>query len=126
MRVGISGARCRQIDLHRGAQASSHRPGPEGCRACGGSELVAHRRFHPRRQDENGAPVAIDLGLHPAEPVVGSLGGVAEKTREAMLLCEAFGFEVVIVETVGVGQSETAVAGMTDIFCLLQLPQCRG
>ena len=39
-----------------------------------------------------------------------------------MLLCEAFGFEVVIVETVGVGQSETAVAGMTDIFCLLQLP----
>lgn len=55
-------------------------------------------------------------------PSSGSLGGVAEKTREAMLLCEAFGFEVVIVETVGVGQSETAVAGMTDIFCLLQLP----
>jgi LAO/AO transport system kinase len=47
---------------------------------------------------------------------------VAEKTREAMLVCEAAGFDVIIVETVGVGQSETAVAGMTDIFCLLQLP----
>jgi GTPase len=55
-------------------------------------------------------------------PAAGSLGGVAEKTREAMLLCEASGFDVIIVETVGVGQSETAVAGMTDIFCLLQLP----
>ncbi|MFA7607906.1 MAG: methylmalonyl Co-A mutase-associated GTPase MeaB [Rhodocyclaceae bacterium] len=51
-----------------------------------------------------------------------SLGGVAEKTRETMLVCEAAGFDVVIVETVGVGQSETAVANMTDIFCLLQLP----
>ncbi|MDR2924547.1 MAG: methylmalonyl Co-A mutase-associated GTPase MeaB [Azoarcus sp.] len=51
-----------------------------------------------------------------------SLGGVAEKTREVMLLCEAAGFDVIVVETVGVGQSETAVAGMTDIFCLLQLP----
>ena len=55
-------------------------------------------------------------------PSAGSLGGVAEKTREAMLLCEAAGFDVVIVETVGVGQSETTVAGMVDIFCLLQLP----
>jgi LAO/AO transport system kinase len=55
-------------------------------------------------------------------PSSGSLGGVAEKTREAMLLCEAAGFDVVIVETVGVGQSETAVAGMTDVFVLLQLP----
>ncbi|MBL8448260.1 MAG: methylmalonyl Co-A mutase-associated GTPase MeaB [Zoogloeaceae bacterium] len=55
-------------------------------------------------------------------PSAGSLGGVAEKTREAMLICEASGFDVIIVETVGVGQSETAVAGMTDIFCLLQLP----
>ncbi|RLJ68352.1 methylmalonyl Co-A mutase-associated GTPase MeaB [Sulfurisoma sediminicola] len=55
-------------------------------------------------------------------PSSGSLGGVAEKTREALLLCEAAGYEVVIVETVGVGQSETAVAGMTDVFVLLQLP----
>lgn len=55
-------------------------------------------------------------------PSGGTLGGVAEKTREAMLVCEAAGYDVVIVETVGVGQSETAVHGMTDMFCLLQLP----
>ena len=55
-------------------------------------------------------------------PASGNLGGVAEKTRESLLLCEAAGFDVVIVETVGVGQSETAVAGMTDLFVLLQLP----
>lgn len=55
-------------------------------------------------------------------PSSGSLGGVADKTREAMLVCEAAGFDIVIVETVGVGQSETAVAGMTDVFVLMQLP----
>jgi LAO/AO transport system kinase len=55
-------------------------------------------------------------------PSSGALGGVAEKTREALLLCEAAGFDVIIVETVGVGQSETTVAGMTDCFVLLQLP----
>ncbi|MBP6764232.1 MAG: methylmalonyl Co-A mutase-associated GTPase MeaB [Rubrivivax sp.] len=55
-------------------------------------------------------------------PAAGNLGGVAEKTRESMLVCEAAGHDVVIVETVGVGQSETAVAGMTDMFALLQLP----
>jgi len=55
-------------------------------------------------------------------PSSGTLGGVAEKTREAMLVCEAAGYDVVIVETVGVGQSEIAVAGMTDMFVLLQLP----
>jgi LAO/AO transport system kinase len=55
-------------------------------------------------------------------PSAGALGGVAEKTREAMLVCEAAGHDVVIVETVGVGQSETQVAGMTDLFVLLQLP----
>jgi LAO/AO transport system kinase len=55
-------------------------------------------------------------------PSAGSLGGVAEKTREAMLLCEAAGFDVILVETVGVGQSETTVAGMVDVFTLLQLP----
>ena len=55
-------------------------------------------------------------------PASGTLGGVAEKTREAMLVCEAAGYDVVIVETVGVGQSETVVASMTDTFVLLQLP----
>ena len=55
-------------------------------------------------------------------PASGTLGGVAEGTRESMLVCEAAGYDIVIVETVGVGQSETAVAGMTDLFVLLQLP----
>jgi LAO/AO transport system kinase len=55
-------------------------------------------------------------------PTAGTLGGVAEKTREAMLVCEAAGFDAIIVETVGVGQSETVVAGMTDVFVLMQLP----
>ena len=55
-------------------------------------------------------------------PSSGTLGGVAEKTREAMLVCEAAGYDVVIVETVGVGQSEIAVHGMTDMYCVLQLP----
>jgi LAO/AO transport system kinase len=55
-------------------------------------------------------------------PSSGTLGGVAEKTREAMLVCEAAGYDIVIVETVGVGQSETAVQGMTDMFVLMQLP----
>ena len=55
-------------------------------------------------------------------PASGTLGGVAEKTREAMLVCEAASHDIVIVETVGVGQSEIAVAGMTDMFVLLQLP----
>ncbi len=55
-------------------------------------------------------------------PTGGSLGGVARRTRESMLACEAAGFDVVIVETVGVGQSETAVADMVDLFLLLLLP----
>ena len=55
-------------------------------------------------------------------PSSGTLGGVAEKTREAMLVFEAAGYDVVIVETVGVGQSETAVANMTDMFVVMQLP----
>ncbi|MEJ8838453.1 methylmalonyl Co-A mutase-associated GTPase MeaB [Ramlibacter sp. AN1133] len=67
------------------------------------------------------------LSVHPQayirpSPSSGTLGGVAAKTREAMLVCEAAGYDLVIVETVGVGQSETAVAGMTDMFVLLQLP----
>lgn len=67
------------------------------------------------------------LSVHPQafirpSPSSGTLGGVADKTRESMLVCEAAGYDVVIVETVGVGQSETAVAGMTDMFVLMQLP----
>ncbi|WP_407697348.1 methylmalonyl Co-A mutase-associated GTPase MeaB [Skermanella rosea] len=55
-------------------------------------------------------------------PSGGTLGGVARRTREAMLACEAAGYDVVVVETVGVGQSETAVADMVDLFMLLLLP----
>jgi LAO/AO transport system kinase len=55
-------------------------------------------------------------------PAAGTLGGVAATTRECMLLCEAAGFDVILVETVGIGQSETAVADMTDFFLLLLLP----
>ena len=55
-------------------------------------------------------------------PSSGTLGGVAAKTRESMLLCEAAGYEVVLVETIGTGQSETVVADMTDFFLVLMLP----
>jgi LAO/AO transport system kinase len=55
-------------------------------------------------------------------PSAGTLGGVAVRTREVMLLCEAAGFDVILIETVGVGQSETFVADMTDLFLVLMLP----
>ncbi|MEM7169669.1 MAG: methylmalonyl Co-A mutase-associated GTPase MeaB [Pseudomonadota bacterium] len=55
-------------------------------------------------------------------PTAGSIGGVARRTREALLLCEAAGFDVILVETVGVGQSETAVAELVDMFLLLLVP----
>jgi LAO/AO transport system kinase len=69
----------------------------------------------------------VELGRHPdafirRSPGGGHLGGVARRTREAMLLCEAFGFDVVIIETIGVGQSEIAVADMVDLFLLLVSP----
>jgi LAO/AO transport system kinase len=67
-----------------------------------------------------------ELSRHPSSfirpsPSGCTLGGVAARTREAMLLCEAAGFDVILVETVGVGQSETAVRGMVDFFLLLQI-----
>ena len=55
-------------------------------------------------------------------PNKGSLGGVAKRTREAITLCEAAGYDIILVETVGVGQSETMVSEMTDVFCLLIAP----
>lgn len=66
------------------------------------------------------------LAVHPnsfirPSPSAGSLGGVARKTRETIVLCEAAGFEQIFVETVGVGQSETAVHSMVDFFLLIQL-----
>jgi LAO/AO transport system kinase len=65
---------------------------------------------------------ASDHAYIRPSPSSGTLGGVAAKTREAMLLCEAAGFDVILVETVGIGQSETAVADMTDFFLALMLP----
>ena len=65
---------------------------------------------------------ASDHAYIRPSPASGTLGGVAAKTREAMLLCEAAGFDVVLVETVGIGQSETAVCDMTDFFLALMLP----
>lgn len=67
------------------------------------------------------------LSVHPQafirpSPAGDSLGGVAAKTRESMLLCEAAGFDTILIETVGVGQSEITVAGMVDFFLLLLLP----
>ena len=61
-----------------------------------------------------------DAFIRPS-PSSGSLGGVARKTRESIILCEAAGFDIILIETVGVGQSETAVHSMTDFFLLLML-----
>ncbi len=80
----------------------------------GGSILADKTRM----EELSRAPKAF---IRPS-PAGGSLGGVAARTREALLVCEAAGFDVIIVETVGVGQSETAVARMTDLMVLLQLP----
>lgn len=80
----------------------------------GGSILGDKTRMEQLARDANAF-------IRPS-PSGGSLGGVARRTREAMLLCEAAGFDVVLVETVGVGQSETAVAGMVDMFLLLLAP----
>lgn len=62
-----------------------------------------------------------DLAFIRPSPTTGSLGGVARKTRESILLCEAAGYEIILIETVGVGQSETAVNSMVDFFLLLML-----
>lgn len=79
-----------------------------------GSILGDKTRMHRLSQD----PEAY---VRPS-PSSGSLGGVARKTREAMLVCEAAGYDIILVETVGVGQSEVAVKGMVDAFVLLMLP----
>ncbi len=79
----------------------------------GGSIMADRTRMEKLSAQENAF-------IRPS-PAGGTLGGVARKTREAMLLCEAAGFDVVMVETVGVGQSETEVASMVDFFLLLLL-----
>jgi LAO/AO transport system kinase len=80
----------------------------------GGSILGDKTRMERLSADQNAF-------IRPS-PSSGTLGGVAAKTRETMLLCEAAGYDVILVETVGIGQSETTVAGMTDFFLVLMLP----
>jgi len=83
-------------------------------RRTGGSILADKTRMAHLANDTNAF-------IRPS-PASGTLGGVAAKTRETMLLCEAAGYDVVLVETVGVGQSENAVSDMTDFFLVLMLP----
>ena len=83
-------------------------------RRSGGSILADKTRMAKLANDESAF-------IRPS-PSSGTLGGVAARTRETMLLCEAAGYDVVLVETVGVGQSEIAVADMTDFFLVLALP----
>jgi LAO/AO transport system kinase len=123
MRVGISGAPgagkstfIEALGLHlitNGKRVAVLAVDPSSSRS-GGSILGDKTRMELLCQQEAAF-------IRPS-PSAGTLGGVADKTREAMLVCEAAGFDVIIVETVGVGQSETAVAGMADAFVLLQLP----
>jgi LAO/AO transport system kinase len=83
-------------------------------RRTGGSILADKTRMTRLAND-------VNAFIRPS-PASGTLGGVAARTRETMLLCEAAGYDVVLVETIGVGQSEIAVADMTDFFLLLMLP----
>jgi LAO/AO transport system kinase len=125
---------------------NSMRLGISGVPGVGKSTLIEALGLHSIAQGRRIAVLAIDpssslsggsilgdktrmerLSVHGQayirpSPASGTLGGVAEKTREAMLLCEAAGHDIVIIETVGVGQSEAAVSSMTDMFIVLQLP----
>ena len=116
-------ARRRQVDVHRGV-----RPPPRRARATGWRCWPSTRRARaPAGRSSATRPAWRSSARHPdafirPSPGGSQLGGVARRTREAMLLCEAFGFDVVIVETIGVGQSEVAVADMVDLFLLLVSP----
>src|SRR4051812_24766493 len=123
IRVGITGSpgvgKSTMIDalgmflIGRGHKVAVLAVDPSSARS-GGSILGDKTRM---------ARLAVsDRAFIRPSPAAGTLGGVAAKTREAMLLCEAAGFDVVLVETVGIGQSETAVCEMTDFFLALMLP----
>ncbi len=123
MRVGITGVpgvgKSTLIDtLGSNLTALGHRVAvlavDPSSKSSGGSILGDKTRM---------ARLAVDPNafIRPS-PSAGTLGGVAARTRETMILCEAAGFDILLVETVGVGQSETAVADMTDFFLVLTLP----
>src|SRR5712691_3542837 len=123
VRVGITGApgvgKSTTIDTlgsyltGQGRKVAVLAVDPSSART-GGSILADKTRMARLAIDDNAF-------VRPS-PSSGTLGGVAAKTRETMLLCEAAGFDVVLVETVGIGQSETMVADMTDFFLVLMLP----
>ena len=115
-------ARCRQVDLHRPARRGPHRGGLEGRRARRRPVVGPVGRLDPRRQDADVAAGGGPGRVHPARRrPPGTLGGVAQATRESMVVVEAAGYDVVLVETVGVGQSEVTVAEMVDSFLFLTL-----
>jgi LAO/AO transport system kinase len=123
VRVGITGApgvgKSTTIDalgmhlIEAGHKVAVLAVDPSSTRT-GGSILGDKTRMARLAVDDNAF-------IRPS-PSSGTLGGVAAKTRETLLLCEAAGYDVVLVETVGIGQSETAVADMTDFFLALMLP----
>src|SRR5271166_1997069 len=122
-RVGITGApgvgKSTSIDAlgtyltGRGHKVAVLAVDPSSARS-GGSILGDKTRMVRLSADPNAF-------IRPS-PAAGTLGGVAAKTRETMLICEAAGYDVIMVETVGIGQSEVAVADMTDFFLVLMLP----
>jgi LAO/AO transport system kinase len=123
VRVGITGApgvgKSTLIDalgsmLTRGGHRVAILAVDPSSRRTGGSILADKTRMARLANDANAF-------IRPS-PSSGTLGGVAAKTRETILLCEAAGYDVVLVETVGVGQSEIAVSDMTDFFLVLALP----
>jgi LAO/AO transport system kinase len=123
IRVGITGAPgvgkstfIEALGLHlvrRGRRVAVLAVDPSS--GISGGSILGDKTRMPRLATE---PAAY---IRPS-PAAGTLGGVARKTRESMLVCEAAGYQVVLIETVGVGQSETVVADMTDCFLALMLP----
>lgn len=131
------------LNLLSGNKKKSIRVGISGVPGAGKSTFIESFGLHAIAQGKKIAVLAVDpssplsggsilgdktrmpeLSMHEMafvrpSPSGGNLGGVARKTRETILLCEAFGYELIIVETVGVGQSEVAVSEMTDFFVLM-------